>query len=59
MGELIVRWHQFSVFTAIVRMHGARTPKEPQLIPLGPQCDPTGASGGPIEPWVCVPLRCT
>lgn len=54
MGELIVRWFQFSIFTSVVRMHGSRTPKEPAQVPLGPQCDPTGAAGGPIEPWVSV-----
>lgn len=55
MGELIVRWFQFSIFTGVVRMHGSRTPKEPAQIPLDRQCDPTGASGGPIEPWVYGP----
>jgi len=52
MGELQARWFQFSMFTTILRLHGSRTPKEPSLIPLDKQCDPTGAAGGPIEPWV-------
>jgi hypothetical protein len=52
MGELVVRWFQFSIFTSIVRLHGTRTPREPQQVPLGEQCDPTGAAGGPVEPWV-------
>jgi hypothetical protein len=25
-----------------------------KLVPLEEQCDPTGAAGGPIEPWVYV-----
>jgi len=25
-----------------------------KLVPLDEQCDPTGAAGGPIEPWVYV-----
>ncbi len=34
-------------------MHGDRSPKEaPNTVPLQQQCDPTGAAGGPIEPWV-------
>ena len=32
-----------------------RSPKEPGQITLDAQCDPTGASGGPIEPWVYGP----
>ena len=31
MGELLVRWFQFSIFTAVVRLHGSRDPKEPQV----------------------------
>jgi alpha-D-xyloside xylohydrolase len=51
MGELTVRWFQFSIFTSIVRLHGTRTPKEPQWTPLQEQCDPTKSAGGPVEPW--------
>ena len=44
---------EFSIFTSITRLHGARIPGEaPNSVPLQAQCDPTGASGGPIEPWV-------
>jgi alpha-D-xyloside xylohydrolase len=52
MGDLVARWFQFSIFTTIVRLHGSRNPKMPQDVPFGKQCDPTGAAGGPIEPWV-------
>lgn len=52
MGELQVRWFQFSMWTSIMRLHGSRTPKEPTWIPDEETCDPTGAAGGPIEPWV-------
>lgn len=52
MHELIVRWFQFSMFTSILRLHGARFPKMPNWIPMHKQCDPTGAANGPIEPWV-------
>ena len=52
MGELQARWFQYSIWTSIVRLHGSRGPKEPSLIPLDKTCDPTGAAGGPIEPWV-------
>ena len=52
MGELQARWFQFSIWTSITRLHGSRTPKEPQLIPFEKTCDPSGAAGGPIEPWV-------
>lgn len=55
MGELIVRWFQFSIFTGVVRMHGSRSPKQPSSIPFDQICDPTGAAGGPIEPWVYGP----
>merc|ERR1711966_74126 len=51
MGELQARWFQFSMFTSILRLHGSRNPKEPSWIPLNQQCDPTGAAGGPVEPW--------
>ena len=44
---------EFSIFTSITRLHGTRIPGEaPNSVPLQAQCDPTGASGGPIEPWV-------
>lgn len=52
MGELISRWFQFSIFFAIMRLHGDRRPKRPDLVPLASTCDPTGSAGGPIEPWV-------
>ena len=46
-------WLQFSIFCSITRLHGDRNPKEaPSTVPLQEQCDPTGAAGGPIEPWV-------
>jgi alpha-D-xyloside xylohydrolase len=46
-------WVQFSIFCSITRLHGDRNPKEaPNTVPLQEQCDPTGAAGGPIEPWV-------
>jgi alpha-D-xyloside xylohydrolase len=51
MGELVVRWFQFSIFTSIVRLHGTRNPKVPHLTPLQEQCDPTKSAGGPVEPW--------
>ena len=53
-GLLIwVFWVQFSIFCSITRLHGDRNPKEaPNTVPLQEQCDPTGAAGGPIEPWV-------
>lgn len=55
MGELVVRWFQFSIFTSIVRLHGSRLPKMPNEIPLHGSCDPTGSSGGPVEPWTYGP----
>eukprot|EP00041_Stephanoeca_diplocostata_P027724 m.769242 g.769242 ORF g.769242 m.769242 type:complete len:256 (-) comp23235_c0_seq11:4446-5213(-) len=57
MGELVVRWFQVSIFTSIVRLHGSRTPAEPSWVPLSRPCDPTDASGGPIEPWVYGPAN--
>ena len=57
MGELVVRWFQFSIFTSITRLHGDRHPKGPGYTgaPLAKQCDPTGAAGGPVEPWAYGP----
>jgi alpha-D-xyloside xylohydrolase len=57
MGELVVRWMQFSIFTSITRMHGSRIPKEPDWAPLSLQCDPTAAAGGPVEPWAYGPAE--
>ena len=57
MGELFVRWMQFSIFQSITRVHGDRNPKGSKYTgaPLSTQCDPTGASGGPVEPWAYGP----
>eukprot|EP01052_Picozoa_sp_SAG31_P019330 SAG31_NODE_1404_length_8479_cov_2.258760_9_plen_218_part_00 len=51
------RWFQFSIFQSITRVHGDRHPSGPQYTgaPLSQQCDPTGASGGPVEPWAYGP----
>ena len=48
MGELVVRWFQFSIFTSITRLHGDRHPSGAQYTgaPLSAECDPTGAAGG-------------
>jgi alpha-D-xyloside xylohydrolase len=57
MGELVVRWFQFSIFTSITRLHGDRHPSGAQYTgaPLSAECDPTGAAGGPVEPWAYGP----
>ena len=52
MGELQTRWFQFSFTSSIMRLHGDRHPKNASSIPHDEVCDPTGAAGGPIEPWV-------
>jgi hypothetical protein len=48
MGELVVRWFQFSIFTSITRLHGDRHPSGPQYTgaPLSEECDPTGQRAG-------------
>ena len=52
-----MRWMQFSIFQSITRVHGDRNPKGSKYTgaPLSTQCDPTGASGGPVEPWAYGP----
>ena len=48
MQELIVRWHQFSLFCPVFRTHGCRQgPSEPDVAP----CTNVAKSCGPNEAW--------
>lgn len=46
--ELLIRWFQFGAFSPVMRLHGDRVPKQPQL---GNSGGSTCLSGAPNEVW--------